>query len=136
MFLVFPASLVRVEVRRRGQGSGVARPRSGRRALTLAPFDAGYGRRKRSSGLLRGCAGHAALSSSGTGVPVFGQALRLPVIPSPRRGGMKRFDGLWSAGSITWGDHASGGHDLHDLAPTSLGGPHPVRARTWWSRIA
>ena len=56
-------------MRRRGQGSGVARPRSGQRALTLAPFDAGYGRRKRFSWLLAGCDGVRALSSSGTGVP-------------------------------------------------------------------
>src|SRR5665213_1183961 len=56
----------------------------------------------------------AALSSSGTGVPVCGQAVRLPVIPSPRLGGMKRFDGPWSAGSISGATTPGGGHDLHD----------------------
>ena len=120
MFLIFSG----VFGARRSEASG---SRLGRSPTAWRPegLDAGAVRRRlwateEISWLLRGVLGRAALSSSGTGVPVFGQALRLPVIPSPRRGGMKRFDGLWSAGSITWGDHASGGHDLHDLAPTSL----------------
>ena len=53
-FGLFAGVFGRAGVRRRGQGSGVARPRSGRRALMPAPCGARY-RRRRSGFRAPGC---------------------------------------------------------------------------------
>ena len=94
--------------RRRGQGSGGARPRSGRRALRLAPGstnDVGGGD---SSGarVLRSHNG-LAVRSSRPGVPAGGQA-RVGCRSSLRRG-RKQHDGVRGAlagGVNQMGDHA------------------------------
>jgi hypothetical protein len=54
--------------------------------------------------------------------PGAGQAMGLPVIPSPRSGGMKRFAGTVGSGSINGSDLAGfGGHDLGDPQPAESG---------------
>jgi hypothetical protein len=129
--------------RRRGQGSGGARPRSGRRALRLAPgstnnVGGGDSAAGGSSGGEKGFDG--ALVRAGD--PGGGQArVGLPVIPTPRQeSGMMGFAVYWPAGSINGGDHAKfGGHDLHDprrpgkprmvFMPPSAGAPGHVRGR-------
>jgi hypothetical protein len=81
---------------RRDQASGSrlgpkARPRSGL-ALTSAPLGVRYDSRGTRSGgrLLGGCQPVGVRSSDRAG-RWCGQAVRLPVIPSPRRGGMTEF---------------------------------------------
>jgi hypothetical protein len=77
----------RAELRRRGQGSGVARPRSGRRALRPAPFGACCGRRRR-RGVWGSCCKSGVRVDGAlikAGVPVGGsRRVGLLVIPSPR----------------------------------------------------
>ena len=86
----------RAGLRRRGQGSGVARPRSGRRALMPAPFGARSGLRRRDPGvvLLVGSVGVWTSRSSWPGVPGGGRpGVWAAVIPSPRQ---ERHDGVRS----------------------------------------
>jgi hypothetical protein len=103
--------------RRRGQGSGGARPRSGRRALRSAPGSTNTVGGGDSSGAVpqkSECVGGALVKA---GVPAGGQA-RVGCRSSLRRGrGRHRWGSRCtgrrgqSAGATTPGD---GGHDLHD----------------------
>jgi hypothetical protein len=88
--------------RRRGQGSGGARPRSGRRALRLAPGSTNNvgGGDSAAGGSSRGEKG-LAVRSSGPGFRLGAGPGGLPVIPTPRQGrGMMGFAVHWPAGSI------------------------------------
>ena len=145
--LAFSVGAGYAEVRRRGQGSGVARPRSGRRALTPAPFGAAWATEKGGCGPLFVSKGVGALLSS---MPVSRQiaaverAARHPF--AAQVGGMMGFAvpaGRWgqSEGATT---PRVGGHDLHDphrpavrvTACHAATGRVPCSARTWWSRRA
>src|ERR1700738_5359713 len=107
-------------------------------ALTATPFGAccsGQGDRE---GLccFRVCSGGGALSSSGPGFPARGRRIGLPVIPSPRVGGMKRFAGYGRSGSIRGSDLAGSGvmtcairADRGLCAHAARG--ERCRARTW-----
>jgi hypothetical protein len=130
-FFLSPTRCVSAPMRRRGPGSGGARPRSGRRALTASPFGASCS----------GCRGRAGWWFSSrrrrawwtwlASAPVlvrWEQAVGCSVIPSPRlRTGGRcpgRHDGVRQSGrsgQSDWIDHATGGgHDLHDSRPTRI----------------
>jgi hypothetical protein len=94
--------------RRRGQGSGGARPRSGRRALRSAPGstnNVGGGDSSGAGPQKSECVGGALVKAGGPG---WGQA-QVGCRSSLRRG-RGRHDGVrgvyWPAGSIRGGDHA------------------------------
>ena len=119
-------------MRGRGQGSGVARPRSGRRALTAIPFGASCGVVAGRCSSCRGVVGSGGRGSHQGRRFRWEQAWCRSVIPSRRparavgRGRMMGCAPSWGlgrSGSIRTRDLAAdgasgGGHDLHDPRPT------------------
>ena len=115
-------------IRGRGQGSGVARPRSGRRALTAIPFGASCGVVAGRCPSCRGVVGSGGCGSHQGRRFRWEQAWCRSVIPSRRparavgRGRMMGCAPSWGlgrSGSIRTLDlAANGGHDLHDPRPT------------------
>ncbi len=133
---------------RRGQGSGGARPRSGRRALRSAPGSTNNMGGGDSSGgrFLTGEKCFRAVRSSGPGVPAWGAGPGgLPVIPSPRQG---RHDGVRGASGRRGQSDGATTPGLGVMTCTTRadqgkaeGGVHAAsgwcsRARTWPSRSA
>ena len=127
-------------MRRRGQGSGGARPRSGRRALRPSPFGACCVGCRGSGWVLLGVRGLVDVARIRAGcVPVGsrpGGLLGHPfaaLVPVSRSagGGMMGCAASGRSGSIRTRDLAAdvlvrGGHDLHDPRPTGVcgGGSH------------
>ena len=147
-------SLLARRCRRRGQGSGGARPRSGRRALTTTPFGASCvvveGRAEPPP---RGAFEVVDVARISDGAWPWGAGrFGCSVIPSPRcrpsrswPGGMMGCASPVGRGQSVCVDRAvDGGHDLRDLATDreSVGAAHAdsgdgcCSARTWPSRSA
>src|ERR1035437_466873 len=93
--------------RRRGQGSGGARPRSGRRALRSAPGSTNNVGGGDSSGAVpqkSECVGGALVMAGGPGWGAGPGGL--PVIPTPRQGRHDGVRGALAGGVNQGGDHA------------------------------
>jgi len=159
VFLPLDRRSVGAPMRRRGQGSGGARPRSGRRALTPTPFGARCSGLSRSGVCRSPCFVGGASWTWLASVPVLAGGSR-PVwlLGHPFAawsafgswpGGMMGCASPVGRGQSAWLDLAvpserDGGHDLHDLATDrgTVGAAHAdsrhgwCSARTWPSRSA
>jgi hypothetical protein len=146
-----PLGLGRAEGRRRGQGSGVARPRSGRRALTSAPFGARCGWRRRVSAVRsvagsggRRCARHGRCPRrwqswwGAAVIPSLRQAWRHDGVRGAGPAGSIRGTTTPRVGVLTWATRADRFGARLAAHAAVLAGDFVCwsRARTWWSRSA
>ena len=142
-FLALATSLPGTPKRRRGQGSGVARPRSGRRALTPCRSAHHVGLSRDcgvSFGVLSVRVGVARIIAGGPGGRRRGAARSS--LRDAQPGGRRRMMGVRAVPGDSVGrgqserstsPRRSGGHDLHDPRPTECSG---VSCRHRWCRAA